>query len=53
MTEHEDYTPEVARALAARLIDDPELHWLVAPDEDDTVPPAERLAAEPEKVEAE
>jgi hypothetical protein len=53
MTEHEDYTPEAARALAARLIEDPELHWLVAPESDDPVPPADRLAEEPEKVEAE
>jgi hypothetical protein len=53
MTEHEDYTPEAARALAARLIDDPELHWLVEPEEDDPVPPADRLAAEPVQVEVE
>lgn len=53
MTEHEDYTPETARKLAARLIEDPELPWLIEPEEDDAVPPAERLADEPETVEAE
>src|SRR4051812_9649182 len=53
MTEHEDYTPETARKLAARLIEDPELPWIVEPEEDDPVPPAERLAEEPAEVEAE
>jgi hypothetical protein len=53
MTEHENYTPEAARALAARLIEDPELHWLVAPESDDPVPPADRLAEEPVQVEVE
>lgn len=53
MTEHEDYTPEAARKLAARLVEDPELPWIVKAELDDPVPPADRLAEEPETVEAE
>lgn len=54
MTEpHEDYTPEAARTLASRLIEDPELPHIVAPEEPDPVPPADRLADEPAHVEAE
>lgn len=39
--------------LAARLIADPALPWIVEPDDDDAHPDEERLASEPAEVEVE